>query len=217
MARKFVPPQSLRFVPEEVPSFVKARTHHRKADSEGKPHQAYLQRWRGFELLYRDVAPLTRKHDAFVFARDASEIDVIGACLGQLSRPRVDLILGSADVGELNVHVSRHAPERLVGANLLLQQLGVTVQVWLDARKDLRFALKANTYRGLKAVGTLLLIVRAASDPQVKKDDHMIADLEGLAAANRLLKDCVAHLIEHFQRQHDEFFEPGFRANLRKV
>jgi hypothetical protein len=211
MTRKFEPPESMHFVPEEIPSFVKAKTHHRKAEKVAEPHLAYLERWKGFEFLYRDVAPKAQKHDQFVFARDASEIDVIGACLAQMSRPRIDAILGLGEIGDLNVVLSRHNAQRLIGDNHLLEELDVTVQTWLTARKDLRFALKAKPIVGLKAVATMLLIVRAASDPKVKKTEHLVKDTAALEPAIRLLKDCVTHLIEHFQKEHDRFFQPSFR------
>ncbi|MFH1810850.1 MAG: hypothetical protein ABIJ09_19055 [Pseudomonadota bacterium] len=217
MPSRFVPPQSLRFVAEEVPSFIKARTHHRKADDLGAPHEVFLERWKGFEFLYSDVAPMTRKHDAAVFARDAGAVEVMTACLAQLSRPRLDQILSSADIPELNVVLSRKNKNALIGQNGLLKELGVDLPHWLTAQKDLRFALKANTQKGLHAICTLLLVVRAACDPKVPKTDNLVKDAAALAPANRLLKDCVVHLVEHFQKEADRFHEPAFRGPPRKV
>ena len=211
MPRPFEPPQSMRFKPEEVPAYIKARTHHLKANDIAEPHLAFLERWRGFEYLYREVAPLTQKHDAFVFATEAGEADVICACLAQLSRPRIDAILALPDIGDLNVIVSRHNNQALIAQNELLQDLKITVGEWLNARKDLRFALKANTIKGLHAIAVLLLIVRAACDPKVKKTDSLVKEAPALEPANRLLRDCVVHLFEHFQKRHDEFFTPSFR------
>jgi len=212
MTRQFVPPKSLQYTPEEVAPFVKARTHFNKANEHDQPHSAYLERWRGFEILYREVAPKAKKHDAFVFAREAGEVDIVTACLCQLSRPRVDAILGSSDIPDINVLLSRKNMQALIGENHLLEELGVTPQTWLEARKDLRFALKANTIKGLRAVATLLLIVRAACDPKVKKTDNLVKDAALLEPANQLLKDCLKQLVEHFQKSHDEFFKPEFRV-----
>jgi len=211
MPRQFEPPQSMRFKPEEVPAYIKAKTHHLKANEIKEPYLTFLERWRGFEYLYREVAPLTQKHDAFVFATEAGEADVICACLAQLSRPRIDHILALPDIGDLNVIVSRHNNQALIGQNELLQDYKITVGEWLNARKDLRFSLKANTIKGLHAISVLLLIVRAACDPKVKKTDNLVKEPAALEPANRLLRDCVVHLIEHFQRGHDEFFKPSFR------
>jgi hypothetical protein len=201
----------MQYTPEAVDPYVKAKTHYAQADELEQPHLVYLERWRGFEILYREVAPKASKHDAFVFARDAGELDFAAACLAQLSRPRVDAILRSTDIGELNVLLSRKNMAALVGQNQLLEELGVDMQVWLSARKDLRFALKANTVKGLRAIATMLLIVRAACDPKVKKTGNLVKDEAVLAPANRLLKDCLQQLVEHFQKEHDAFFKPDFR------
>lgn len=201
----------MRYTPEEVAPFVKAKTHHKKADNIDQPHLAFLERWKGFEFLFRDVAPKTEKHDAYIFAREATEADFIAACLGQMSRPRLHAILGLTEIGDLNAVLSRRNAQRLIAQNHMLQDLGVTVQEWLTAKKDLRFAMKAKPFKGLKAIATELLIVRAACDPKVRKVDSLVKDLEALEFANLVLRDCMTHLIEHFQKAHDSFFKPSFR------
>ena len=52
----------------------------------------------------------------------------------------------------------------------------------------------------------------------MKKRDNLVKDLAVLEPANRLLKDCVQQLVEHFQKEHDAFFKPDFRVpHGRKV
>ncbi len=207
----------MRFVAEEIPAFIKAKTHHGKAAELDAPHAVFLERYLGLEFLFRDVAPQAQKHDAFVFAREASEADVLTACLAQLSRPRIDAILRLEAIPALNVVLSRKNMQTLIGRNELLQDLGLGVPDWLNARKDLRFALKSNTQKALKAVATLLLIVRAGCDPKVKKQDSLVKDIAVLEPANALLKDCVIQLIEHYQKAADRFHQPDFRNLARKV
>ena len=217
MPRQYQPPQSLRFVAEEVPAFIKARTHHKKADDIDVPYQVFLERWQAFEYLYQEVAPLARKHDRAVFARDAGEAEVLTACLSQLSRPRIDAILGNSAIADLNVRFARLDTRILFADNHMLEDMGLDDKMWQIAKKDLRFALKANTQKGLHAVALLLLMVRASCDPKVKKSVSLVKDEAALTPANSLLKDCVVHLVEHFDKQATEFFKPAFRGPMRRV
>lgn len=218
MVRRFQPPESMKVVPkDDADPYIKARHHHMQADAMARPHEVFLERWRGFEFLYRDLAPQTEKHDAVIFAREAGEVDFIIACLMQLSRPRIDGILGLPAIGDLNVVLSRHNTHELIDRNEMLQEAGISSKVWLESRKDLRFALKANPVKGLRGVATQLFVVRAASDPKVRKQDNLVRDVAALEPANSLLKDCVTHMVEHFKRRNDRFFEPAFRKPMLKV
>ena len=217
MSRQYQPPQSLRFVAEEVPAFIKARSHHKKADSLNEPYQVFLERWQALEFLYQEVAPLARKHDRAVFARDAGEADVLTACLSQLSRPRIDAILASSAIPDLNVRMAHINTRSLFADNHMLEDMGLDEKLWQLAKKDLRFALKSNTQKGLHAVAVLLLMVRASSDPKVKKSVSLVKDERALNPANILLKDCVVHLVEHFDKQANEFFKPAFRGPMTRV
>jgi hypothetical protein len=207
----------MQFVAEEIPAFIKAKTHHQKAEELDAANEKYLERWRGFEYLYRDVAPRAQKEQQAIFAKDAKEVDVITVCLTQMSRPRVDALLRLEAIGSLNVALSKHNVNDLVRGNEMLQELELSPQDWLDARKDLRFALKTNTIKGLHAVAVYLLVVRASCDRKVEKGTSLVNDTKVLEPANALLKDMVTHLIEHFQKAKDRFFEPSFRANARRV
>lgn len=217
MSPPYTPPQSLRFVAEEIPAFIKARSHHNKADSLPQAYQVFLERWQGFQFLYQEVAPQARKHDRAVFKREAGEPEILTACLSQLSRPRLDQILGSPAIPELNVRLSQLNTHSLFADNHMLEDLGVDTAMWQLARKDLRFALKSNTQKGLHAIAVMLLMVRASCDPKVKKRLSLVKDEQALKPANALLKDCVVHLVEHFGKAADEFFKPAFRGPMRRV
>lgn len=203
----YVPPKSMQFTQEDVDPAFKARVHLQRAEDLKEPHFRYLELWKGFEFLYRVNQ---KSADKLTSTRapcpaNASEMEIIASTITTLSRPRLEHLLAMKELPELNAALCRKNMKRILGDNELLSELGMNELQWQTARRDLQFNLKANYHRAAGAMGRLLLIVRGAADPKVRKTDNVVSDEELLGFAYELLKYVVKHLVEHELAEHDDF------------
>lgn len=211
-----IPPKSLQFTPEQIPAPVKARVHLHKSEDVKEPHFKYLEAWRGFEFLYREGATATQKAlDSRAGPRSATEMDVIADAITALPRPRVENILAMKELPELNAALCRKNMKRILGDNELLCELGVDEAQWQLARKELQFNLKANYWRAAGAVARLLLIVRGACDPKVRKTDNLVSETAILASAYEILRYVIKHIVENAGEAHETFM--GVNQRLDKA
>ncbi|MEW5852817.1 MAG: hypothetical protein AB2A00_28800 [Myxococcota bacterium] len=211
----FKPPQSLQLKPEEIPPLIKARTHLAKAEEEKQPHFKYLELWKGFEPLYREQQKGQQKLLANRAAgRSAGDLDLMAACMTSLSRPRVEQILTDQNIPELHAALARKNMRKLLGDNELLTEAGMTFAAWEEARKELRFNLKANYWKAAGAVTRLLFIVRGACDPKVRKTDNLVSDEATLKLAYDLLRFIMRHLVEQLGETNETFLSVGQRQKV---
>ena len=211
-------PQSLKYAPKEPPSpLVKARTHDGKADAlkkddDAAPHLEFLERWSALEQAIEKAKDLAKKEWAFRLAKeDMGPHEIIGHVIATLPKPRTDRIFKDERIGELNLLLAKRQPARIIGDNEMLQDLDITFQKFVAAKKDLKFQLGLQAYKSGQAIALYLMVVRAACDPKVRKVKSLVKDLPVLEAANGLLRDVTTHIIEELQVKHDEFFKVGDR------
>lgn len=207
-------PKSLRYAPKEPPSpLAKARVHERRAekirdDDEGKPHLQFLERWKAVEAAVEAIEAKAKKELAYKLGKEEVRIhELFGHLLTEIPRARQERLFALESIRELNLLISKRSPQRLVDKNEMLQDLGVTHKDFVRARQDLRFHLGLQGYKSAQAIALLLLIVRAACDPKVRKEVSLVKDEEVLASANALLREITTHVIGHMQAGHDRFFE----------
>jgi hypothetical protein len=211
-------PKSLRYTPKEEPSpLVKAKTHERKADEMRDddtvaPHLEYLERWRALEQAMAKIEDKTRQELAFRLAKqDLGPHEILGHLIATLPKARTDRIWKDERISELNLLLAKRQPARLIGDNEMLQDLDVTFNKFLAAKKDLKFQLGLQAYKSGQALGLYLLVVRACCDPKVRKNKNLVKDEAVLEVACGLLRDVTTHVVEELQVQHDEFYKVGDR------
>jgi hypothetical protein len=209
---KYIPPKSMLFVPEAIPAAVKARTHLQKAEEIKEPHLRYLELWRGFEALYQEQARPTGKLMANrQDGRAALEMDIIGALLTLLTRPRVEQVLRHEDIPSLHSSLARKRMKRILGDNEFLMESGMTDALWQQARKDLTYNLTANYWKAAVALGRMLFVVRGACDPKIRKTDNLVSDTESLGYAYNILRMAMRSLVDQLAGADETFMGVGQR------
>jgi len=211
-------PQSLKYAPKAPPTpLVKARTHDGRADElkgdeNAAPHLQFLERWLALEQMIEKSKELAKKEWAFRLAKeDMGPHEILGHVLASLPKARTDRIFKDERISELNLLLAKRQPARIIGDNEMLQDLDITFQKFLAAKKDLKFQLGLQVYKSAQAVALYLMVVRAAVDPKVRKVKSLVKDEPVIEAANGLLRDVTTHIIEELQVKHDQFFEVGER------
>ena len=208
----YVPPKSLQFKEKEVESPFKARVHLTNAEEVKEPHFKYLELWKGFEALYRDQQKGSDKLLATrAGSRTSSEMDLIGSLLTSLTKPRIEQVLAHDEIGLLHAALARKNMKRILTENELLCDVGMTEMEWQNARRDLQFNLKANYWKAAGALGRMLLVVRGAADPKVRKTDNVVSDVQVLGYAYNILRFAMRHLTEQYAETHEEFMGVGER------
>lgn len=235
---------SLKLKPAEPSVLVKARTHESKAEKlrqqddeanreslapekklrpgqkpekevEGpRPHLEFLERWKVLEAA---MGPITEKAKKEYFAKLAEEPkphQVLGHMLAQLPRPRLDALMKDPRLPALNVLFGHRPLQKIVADNELLQDLGVTWLVFVEAKRDLKFQLGIQSYKSAQAIALYLTILRAACDPKVRKTANFVSDVEVLDLGKDLLREVTTHLIAELQGAHDSFFAVGDRTAM---
>jgi hypothetical protein len=208
----YVPPKSLQYKEKEVEAPFKARVHLDKAEEVKEPHFKYLELWKGFEVLYRDQQKGSDKLLATrAGTRSSTEMDLVGSLLTTLSKPRITQVLAHAEIGLLHAALSRRNMKRILTENELLCDVGMTEQEWQLARRDLQFNLQANYWKAAGALGRMLLVVRGAADPKVRKTDNVVSDVQVLGYAYNILRFAMRHLTEQYAETHADFMGVGER------
>lgn len=211
-------PDSLKIIKPDVGPLVKARTHEKKAerlrdeakraeDGEGpRPHLEFLERWRSLEFTVTPIEARAKHEYQNKLGTLPKEHEIIGHLIASLPRPRLDVLMRSAAVPALNVALGHRDVRKIIEGNELLQDLRITWQTFLDAKRDLKFQLGLQGYKSAQALAVYLTVVRASCDPKVKKGKNLVSDEEVLKHAGELLRDVTTHIIEEMQGAHDSFF-----------
>ncbi len=211
------PPKSLEIKPEEIPPWAHARVHMERADKEKEPHRRYLELWVGFEAMYKGeqkgAEKLLQNRRG---GRAAGEADLVGAALTSLTAPRVQQLLAHPDIPTLNMLLARKNLKRLLGDNEFLQEHGLNEAAYQLAKKDLTFNLKANYWKAAEGLGRMLLIIRGAADPKVRKTDNVVSDAEILKAAYEVLRSALRTLVDQVGESAEGFMEVGSRQEVAK-
>jgi hypothetical protein len=176
------------------------------------PHLEFLERWRALEVAVTPIEPRVRKEYVAKLGRDdVKGHEVIGHLVGSLPRARLDLLCADPRIAALNVLLGHRPMQKVVDNNEMLQDAGIGFLRFVDAKRDLKFALGINTYRSAQAIALYLSVIRAAADPKVRKTANFVADTEVLDLATEILRDVMTHIIEEMQSAHDTFFAVGDR------
>jgi hypothetical protein len=208
-------PKSMEFLPEEISPAVKARTHLLKAEDVKEPHFQYLELWKGFEALYLEQKkPTTKLLANRAGGRDAGPLDLMGACLTSMSRPRVELLLAHAEIPNLMMLLGRKNLKKLIGENELLADNGLDDAAWQVAKKDLTFNLKANYWKAAEGLARVLFLVRGAADPKVRKTDNLVSDVVVLKGAYDVLRFALKNLTAEEGEEQETFMGVGNRTKV---
>jgi len=234
--------ESLKLKPPEPSVLVKARTHEVKAeklrqqeevanretlgpkkkpgkDDDDKPeaprpHLEFLERWKVLEAAIGPITEKARKEYVAKLSEEPRPHQVLGHMLAQLPRPRLDALMKDPRLPALNVVFGHRPLQKVIADNELLQDLGVTWMVFVDAKRDLKFQLGIQSYKSAQAIALYLTVVRAAVEPKVRKTANFVADEEVLTLAKDLLREVTTHVIDELQNAHDSFFAVGDRTAM---
>jgi hypothetical protein len=187
-----------------------------KEHAEGPPpHLEYLERWRVLEVTVTPIEARARKeYRAKLGHDDMKGHEVLGHMFACLPRARLDAICQDERIRTLNVVLGHRPMAQVINDNEMLQDAGITHLRFIDAKRDLKFALGSNTYRSAQAIALYLSVVRAAVDPKVRKKANFVADVEVLALASGILRDLTTHVLQEMQSAHDTFFAVGDRHSV---
>lgn len=210
-------PESLKIVTPEPSPLAKARVHERKAeelrkDDDSPLFRQLLERMRSLEFAAQQIAVRTAsEYRGYLGKDDVKPYELLGHLIATLPRARMDLLFKDPRIGELNVLISKRDLNRLIGDNEMLQEMGLDFQVFLNARRDLRFQLGLNTYRSGQALGVYFTIVRAAADPKVKKTVNLVQDEAILTLADGILRDVTTHVLDEMRIKNETFLDVADR------
>ena len=179
-----------------------------------RPHLEFLERWKVLEAALGPISEKAKKEYAAKLGEDPKPHQVLGHMLASLPRPRLDALMKDPRLPALNVAFGHRPLQKIVADNELLQDLGVTFPVFLEAKRDLKFQLGIQSYKSAQAIALYLTIIRAAVDPKVRKTANFVTDVEVLDHAKDLLREVTTHLIAELQGAHDSFFAVGDRAAM---
>lgn len=179
-----------------------------------KPHLEFLERWKVLEAALGPISEKAQKEYRAKLGEDPKPHQTLGHLLAQLPRPRLDALMKDPRIPALNVAFGHRPLQKVVADNELLQDLGVTWAVFLDAKRDLKFQLGIQSYKSAQAIALYLSIVRAAVDPKVRKTANFVTDVEVLDLAKDLLREVTTHVIAELQGAHDSFFAVGDRTAM---
>lgn len=179
-----------------------------------KPHLEFLERWKVLEAAIGPITEKAKKEYAAKLGEDPKPHQVLGHMLAQLPRPRLDALMRDERLPALNVVFGHRPLQKVIADNELLQDLGVTWLVFVDAKRDLKFQLGIQSYKSAQAIALYLTVVRAAVEPKVRKTANFVTDVEVLDLAKGLLREVTTHVIAELQGAHDSFFAVGDRTAM---
>ncbi len=179
-----------------------------------RPHLEFLERWKVLEAALGPISEKANKEYKAKLGEEPKPHQVLGHMLASLPRPRLDALMRDPRLPALNVVFGHRPLQKVVADNELLQDLGVTWLVFVDAKRDLKFQLNLQSYKSAQAIALYLTVIRAAVDPKVRKTANFVTDVEVLDLAKDLLREVTTHLIAELQGAHDSFFAVGDRTAM---
>ena len=176
-----------------------------------RPHLEFMERWSVLEAALGPITEKATKEYTAKLAETPRAHQVLGHLIANLPRPRLELLMQDPRLPALNVAFGHRPLQKVIADNELLQDLGITWLIFVDAKRDLKFQLGLNSYRSAQSIALYLTVVRAAADPKIRKTANFVTDEEILDLAKALLREVTTHVIAELQGAHDSFFAVGDR------